>query len=274
VHDTIAERFPLLTLPSARARLRWRIKVGLAIRQARLVLTVSEYSARSLTQVLGIPRSRIRVALEAPAAAYVPSEPADIGPAAARVGVPAGAPWFLYVGGFNPHKRIDTIVRCHARVARDAAVPPHLLLVGAASGDVFHGEAERLRMLIGEAGTEPLVHWTGFVPDEEVRHLASGAVALLMPSECEGFGLPAVEAGACGTPVIATVESPLPELLAGGGIFVRPGDEKAIEGAMRELLYDERRRRDLGRQARERASALSWQDGARSALSALHEAAT
>ncbi|HEU4565231.1 MAG TPA: glycosyltransferase, partial [Gemmatimonadaceae bacterium] len=69
IHDAIAERFPELTLPSARARLFWRLKVGLALRQARLVLTVSDYSARDLQRVLGVEAERIRVAVEAPAAA-------------------------------------------------------------------------------------------------------------------------------------------------------------------------------------------------------------
>jgi glycosyltransferase involved in cell wall biosynthesis len=273
VHDTIAERFPHLTLPSTRARLFWRLKVGLAVRQARLVLTVSEYSARSIASVLGVPRERIRVTVEAPAAAYSPSGDADIAAAAGRLGLPAGVRWFVYVGGFNPHKRVDAIIRAHARVAREQTPPPRLLLVGAVSGDVFLGERERLRELIRAEGTEALVVWPGFVADAELRHLVSGAVASLLPSECEGFGLPAVEAAACGTPVIATLESPLPELLEGGGIFVAPGDVDAVSQAMRGLLCDEVRRQAMGRKARERTAALSWDAGARYALDALYEAA-
>ena len=117
------------------------------------------------------------------------------------------------------------------------------------------------------------MHWTGFLPDEELRHLHSGAVALLLPSLCEGFGLPAVEAAACGTPVIATTSSPLPELLAGGGLFVAPGDEGALTSALVELLDHETARRTMGLRARERASELSWARSARSAHGALQEAA-
>lgn len=274
VHDTIAERFPHLTLPSARARLFWKLKVALALRQARLVLTVSDYSARSITEVLGVSPSRLRVAVEAPAPSYGPSDQAAIDAAASRMSIPAGSAYFVYVGGFNPHKRLDVVVEAHVRVARDMGTrPPHLVLVGTTSGDVFHGDLARLREQIRAAGTEPLVHWPGFLPDDELRHVLSGATASLLPSECEGFGLPAVEAAACGTPVIATLESPLPELLEGGGIFVRPGDVDAVASAMRRLLSDSTERAHLGATARQRAAGLTWENCARSALGAIREAA-
>lgn len=274
VHDAIAERFPELTLPSPRARLFWRLKVGLALRQARLVLTVSDFAAGEIAEVLGIQKGRIRVTSEAPAAEYAPSEDKKaIAALAARVGVPAGARWFTYVGGFNPHKHVDAIVRAHAAVAKEMSAPPHLLLVGTIDKDVFHGDQAKIRRAISEAGTEALVHWTGFLPDGELRHLHSGAVALLLPSACEGFGLPAVEAAACGTPVVATTASPLPQLLEGGGIFVTPGDAPALEAALRTLLTDDLGRARMARIALERARALSWRRGAEAAMAALHEAA-
>ena len=267
VHDAIAERFPELTLPSPRARLFWRCKVGLAVAQAELVLTVSEFAAGDLVAVLGIARSKLRIALEAPAAAFRPSE------VAANVGVPAGCPWFVYVGGFNPHKHLDVVVRAFAEVARGRRPVPHLVLVGATDGDVFFSSQQRIRQLIAELAIEHLVHWPGFVPDESLRHLHSGAVALLLPSACEGFGLPAVEAAACGTPVVATTASPLPDLLEGGGIFVAPGDEPGLTVAMKRLLDEPSTRQAMAVRALERARALTWNRGARSALAAIHEAA-
>jgi len=271
IHDTIPERFPALTMPSARARLFWAIKVRFALMQARMVLTVSEYSANSIAELLRVPRERIRVCVEAPAAAYRPSATEEIRAAARRAGLPDDAQWFVYVGGFNPHKRVDLILRAHASIAAAQHPAPHLLLVGSRSGDVFHKEAETLDAIVKDAGTEHLVHWTGFVADEELRPLLGGAIASLLPSEAEGFGLPAVEAAACATPVIATVESPLPELLAGGGLFVRPGDLAALEAAMRRLLMDGTLREEMGRVAFKRASSLSWDDGADGALAAIRE---
>ena len=274
VHDAIAERYPRLTLPSARARLFWRLKVRLALLQADLVLTVSDYAARELQDVLGVPAARIRVAVEAPAAAYRPGEPAEVAATAARVGLPPGAKWLIYVGGFNPHKRVDRIVRAHARVA--AAHPDldlHLVLVGTVNGDVFHSELDHIHRVIAEAGTGTRVHWPGFVPDAELRNLHTGALALVLPSESEGFGLSAVEAAACGTPVVATMASPLPELLEGGGIFIPPGDEEALAGALQRLIADGALGRTMGEQARVRAGALSWERSARTALDALREVA-
>ncbi len=274
VHDAIAERFPELTLPTRRARLFWSAKVALALMQARLILTVSEFAAREISEVHRVSRARLRVALEAPAGAYRPSkDQAEVAAAARRAGVEGKSRWFAYVGGFNPHKHVDILVRAHAAIAAGMSDPPLLLLVGTLDGDVFHGAGSRIRETIRVAGTEALIRWTGFVPDEELRHLLTGALALVLPSASEGFGLPAFEAAACGTPVVATTESPIPELLAGGGLFVRPGDVDALASALRRLLSDEPARRELGATALRRAAALTWPAGARAALAALREAA-
>lgn len=276
IHDAIAERFPELTLPSRRARLFWNAKVRLALAQSRLVLTVSEYSRRDVATVHGFPEQRIRVAVEAPAEAYRPVEDGEaVRKCAEAIGIPRGARWIIYVGGFNPHKHVDLIVRAHAHVVeeRKDQDPVHLVLVGATEGDVFHGSLAHIQATIEDAGTGDLVHWPGFVPDEELAHLHSGALALLLPSEVEGFGLPAVEAAACGCPVIATTESPLPELLEGGGIFVEPGDGDALTRAVATMVDDGEQRDRMARTALERARRLSWASAGAAAMDALRTAA-
>jgi glycosyltransferase involved in cell wall biosynthesis len=275
IHDAIAERFPELTLPSRRARIFWNSKVRLAIWQSRLVLTVSDYSARELASVLEIDRSRIRVALEAPAPAFRPSESqAAITAAAARAGLPDHARWITYVGGFNPHKRVDVLVRAHGALVQElGAAAPYLVLVGAATRDSFHKNVDAIEREIAAAGSADFVRWAGYVEDEELRHLHSGALALVLPSECEGFGLPAIEAAACGSPVVATLESPLPELLAGGGVFVKPGDEQGLIDALRHVLTNEPARKIMGSRAHARACDLTWSRSASAVLAALREAA-
>lgn len=275
IHDAIAERYPHLTLPSLRARMFWRAKVWLALRQSTLVLTVSDFARDEIVEVLGVAPERMRVAVEAPAQVYRPQEDAArIAAAARRVGVPEGAPWFTYVGGFNPHKHVDAIVRAHARVAQAAPEPPpHLVLVGPTSEDGFHSHLDEVRQAVADAGTEALVHWAGYLPDEDLRDLHSGARGLLLLSASEGFGLPAVEAAACGCAVVATTASPLPTLLEGGGFFVAPADVTAASEAMVALLTDAALRDRMGDTARCRAAELSWARAAEVALEALREAA-
>lgn len=275
VHDAIVERFPELTIPQRRARLFWHLKMKLALAQARLILTVSDFAAGDIASVLHVKRDRIRVAVEAPAAEYaLPCEPAEIARAAAAVGLPAGARWFVYVGGFNPHKHVDALVHAHAALVRSSGpAAPHLVLVGSITNDVFHGNRAHIQRAIDDEGTAARIHWAGFVDDQELRLIHAGAVALVLPSACEGFGLPAVEAAACGTPVVATTESPLPQLLAGGGLFVAPGDVPGLTAALTAIAGDETARRAMGARARAMAAELSWDRCARAALSALREAA-
>ncbi|MDX2208170.1 MAG: glycosyltransferase family 1 protein [Gemmatimonadales bacterium] len=273
VHDAIAERFPELTLPSTRARFFWRLKVGLAVRQADLVLTVSDYAAEQVAAAHRLPTARIRVAVEAPASCYYPATPAEVAESQAAVGLPPGAAYFTYVGGFSPHKRLDVILRAHAALAAEGQTVPYLLLIGRLEGDSFLTSRSELLALIAELGTAGQIIWTGYAADATVRALHTGAVASLLVSESEGFGLPAVEAAACGTPVIATTESPLPHLLAGGGIFVAPGDLSALTEAMGRLLQSPVAARALGQIAREGAARLTWRRTAEATLSALQEAA-
>ncbi|MCI0433225.1 MAG: glycosyltransferase family 4 protein [Gemmatimonadetes bacterium] len=274
IHDAIPERFPALTMPTRRARWFWNAKVWLAVRQADLILTVSDYAAGEIESALGVSRARIRVATEAPAAAYAPTHDCEaIAAAVAPWGLGPADRWFVYVGGFNPHKRVDRIVRAHAEVARGRDRPPHLLLVGQPADDRFYKAVDEIRAAITASGTDALVHWLGWVDDETLRYIHAGSLALVLMSESEGFGLPAVEAAACGAPVIATTESPLPRLLAGGGLFVEPGDHDALVRALRTMTDDERQRSAMAARAREAAARMTWEPGARAALDALREAA-
>lgn len=275
IHDAIAERFPELTLPSGRARLFWHAKVRLAIWQATTILTVSEFAADEIVDVHKVSRAKVRVAVEAPSPVYRPSETAaETAAVSVRLGLPGGSRWITYVGGFSPHKNVHLLAEAHGRVyAELGESTPWLVLVGALSGDPFHGAQGQIRAAIEAAGSASRVLWPGFVSDDDLRHLHSGAVALALPSMNEGFGLPAVEAAACGCPVVATTASPLPALLDGGGYFVRPGDVDGLTAALRQLTTDEPTRRRLGTAARERATRLSWSSAARAALDTLAEAA-
>ena len=279
IHDAIPERFPDLTLPSRKMRLFWRFKVGLAIRQARRVLTVSDHAARDLERIHGISRSRITVATEAPSSTFYAVTDEESGDVAASVAavlgdLPPGRRWFTYVGGFNPHKNVPVLIRAHAALARElGGDAPMLLLVGSRDYDDFFSDVPAITAAIDREGTGPIVKWTGFLEDEILRYIHSSAIALVLPSDAEGFGLPAVEAAACGSPVIATRESPLPDLLFGAGFFVAPRDEAGLLSAMRELATNTELHRRFSRAAIEAAGNLTWERGASAALAAIRKAA-
>ena len=275
IHDAIADRYPELTLPSRRARVFWRIKVSMAIAQARLIMTVSDYAAREIADVLRVTPARIRVAVEAPAPAYAAAiERQTVDAALAKHQLAGSQRWFVYVGGFNPHKNVDLLVRAHAQLTRELGPDaPLLLLIGPRATDVFHSDEARIARVIEEEQMQERVRWLGFVSDDDLRAIHSAAVGLILPSTCEGFGLPAVEAAACGAPVIATTASPLPELLEGGGLFIPPGRVDVVLDALRTLATDEGARTRMGRTAQQRALSLSWTKAARCALDALYEAA-
>ena len=276
IHDAIPERFPNLTLPSRKMRLFWNLKVGFALRQARTVLTVSEHAARDLERILRIPRSRIKVASEAPSTSFYPvseEESRDI--LSTVVGAPVpGRRWFTYVGGFNPHKNVPVLIRAHAALTREMGDgAPLLLLVGAHDHDDFFSDVPAINEAIAHEGTASMVKWTGFLEDEVLRSIHSSAIALVLPSDAEGFGLPAVEAAACGSPVIATRESPLPDLLEGAGFFIDPRDETALISAMRDLAANAELRQRCSLAALAAARNLTWERGASVALAAIREAA-
>jgi alpha-1,3-rhamnosyl/mannosyltransferase len=274
IHDTIPERHGAIVFPSRRTRWLWNAKSRWARWQARTVITVSEYARRALHQVFGIPLERIVVTPEAPSPVFGPV--ADDAPRRAWLserGIPASDDYLLYVGGFNPHKNLLGLVRAWARAREHTGADVGLLLVGDHERDVFHHEVSAIRAAVDAEGLAGRVHWPGFVPDPELRHLYAGARALVLPSLEEGFGLPAVEAAACGAPCVATRESPLPEVLEGGGVFFDPREEGALTAALEALLGDAARRDALAARARERAAALSWDVTAERTLEALERTA-
>jgi len=268
-HDVIAERHGAVVFPTRWNRWMWGAKVWLARRRACALITVSEWSRRALSEFFGTPIDEIYVTLEAPSPSFTPALEAETRRQWLKErNLPEDADYFIFVGGFNPHKNLAALIDCFAEVA-ETRPNLHLILVGDYEGDVFHIDVEGLRERIAKHGLERRAILAGFVPDDALRHLYSGARALLIPSLEEGFGLPAVEAAACGTPCIATTQSPLPELLEGGGLFVDPGDRAGLTRAMLQLADDDEIRRALGAAALERARALSWRATAEATREAL-----
>ncbi len=139
----------------------------------------------------------------------------------------------------------------------------HLVLVGDWAGDVFYTCYEELCTLVERHGLGGAVHFTGFVPDEDLVHLYTACQAFVLPSFLEGFGLPAVEAMACGAAVVASNVGSLPEVLDGAGELFDPHDTAALVGYLKRILQDSVYQRELQTRSLQRALDFSWETSAR-----------
>jgi glycosyltransferase involved in cell wall biosynthesis len=135
--------------------------------------------------------------------------------------------------------------------------------VGDHEEDAFVSCYQDVSRLVDSLGLRSRVTFTGYLPDDDLVVLLNEATVLVLPSLTEGFGLPAVEAAACGCPVIATSESPLPELLGEGGRYFDPRDAQALERLLAEVLQSEELRERMRQAGISAARTLSWQSAAR-----------
>ncbi|MCC6546263.1 glycosyltransferase family 4 protein [Candidatus Sumerlaeota bacterium] len=273
IHDAIPERHPGDVFPDAKSRLFWNIKTAMALRDASMLVTVSDHAKHELMDVFSLCEDDIEVVSEAPGHVFVESFGSPLTESLRkRVSLREGERFFLYVGGFGPHKNLERLLRVYETMHAGADAPK-LVMVGDFEGDSFFSNHGSLREWLGRNGMERSVSFPGFVPDEELGALYANCIALLLPSKREGFGLPAVEAAAAGAPVIATIHSPLPNVLDGGGIFVDPDSDNQIAGAMRVMMNDADRRATFAGRAREAATALSWETSARRLLECFRKVA-
>jgi glycosyltransferase involved in cell wall biosynthesis len=262
-HDTIAEALPEKVFPTWRGRLLWNLKCRLALRRAAGIITVSQASARALAEHFRIAPGRIGVITEGPSEPYGrPAEPVNP-QMLQRRDLEAGCRFFLYVGGISPHKNLGTLLHAFAQLRRTRAYEDvRLLVVGDYAGDVFHTCYQALQDLTGTLNLRGQIRFTGYVPDEELVHLYAAAQALVLPSLLEGFGLPAVEAMACGCPVLASSAGSLPEVVGDAGLLFDPQDAGAICAAMRRVLDNVDLRSQLSERGRQRCERFTWQRSA------------
>ena len=264
VHDVIAEEYPDLVFPDRRRRQLWTLKGRLAHYQADYILTVSEYAKGGIVRHFRHTPERVWVVEEAPDTIFRPLAPDEIDQAVLRCyGIAPADRFFLYLGGVNPHKNLVTLLEALAALCCQPGYKDvRLVIVGDIQTDVFTPGFAEVHARIAALGLAERVCVTGFLSDVDVLQFLNVAQALVLPSMAEGFGLPAVEAAACGTPVIATWNSPLPQLLAGGGLFFDPTQPSQLTQALGQILRDKEERQRLGQIALERAQELTWQRSA------------
>lgn len=274
IHDVIPELFPNLVFPSLQSKLFWRLKVAAGIAQSKFVVTVSEYSRLRLAETLKIPPARLRVVNEA-------SDPyfrrvTNCQPTALleQHGLRPGTRMLTYIGGFSPHKNLPLLVDVLRDLrARGGLDDVKLVFGGDYEGDVFFSGYQQLKRQVEQAGLVDSVVFTGYLRDDDLLALLNLSTLLVLPSFCEGFGLPAVEAAACGTPVIATTRSPLQELLGDGAIILEPEDRAGWTNAIADVLSDPAKHARMSAAALFAAGKLSWTNAAQQLLAIFSEAA-
>jgi len=274
IHDVIAEKYPRLTLPSVTARLLWRTKVDLACRQANAIATVSEYSRLSLLEHFRLPPERVFVVGEASDPIFRVMENPQPTPRLCSLGISSRGRVVVYVGGFGPHKNLKTLVSVFAHLAAQSEFSDvRLVLVGEHRNEVFHSCFTAVEAQVSTLGLSERVVFTGYLPDHELVVLLNLSSVLVLPSLMEGFGLPAVEAAACGCPVIATTASPLPQLLGDGGIYVDPMRSEEMVAALTRVLRSEQLRERMREAGIAAARRLSWESAARQMMGVIREVA-
>jgi glycosyltransferase involved in cell wall biosynthesis len=256
VHDMIFKLFP-----EHQKRLNyWYLNATMPLycRRADAILTVSESSKRDIVQHYGLDPAKITVVYEAAAPEFAPAPPTVVDRIRQRYGLPDR--FLIHVGTIEPRKNLTRLVEA-LQLLRDEglAVP---LVVTSARGWLYHDFFRRL----DELAVRDAVHLTGYVPAVDLPALYSAATAAVLASVYEGFGLPVLEAMACGTPVVCSHASCLPEIGGEAAQTFDPYDVRAMAEAIRAVWTAGELRAEMRRQGLAQAARFSWERAAEETL--------
>ena len=255
IHDIAFHLYPE-QYPGAKQRYL-RLMTRLSVQRATRVIAVSEATRQDVIRYYGAKPSQVVTVPNGVPADYHPLPPDEVAEFRAREGLPER--FILFVGTLQPRKNLETLLRAYAQVADD--IGWELVVVGA-TGWAYDPIFETARSL----GLAERVRFAGYVPGEDLPRWYNAAGMFVYPSLYEGFGLPLLEAMACGTPVIAANTSSLPEVVGDAGLLVDPRDADELAGAIRRLAESASLREDLSARGRQRAAAYSWRRTAEETL--------
>lgn len=234
---------------------RGRRRIPIMARRASRIIAPSEWTSREITAHLGIRRERIRVIYEAAREGMHPLTEAEAQPVLDKYGIQR--PYLLYVGTIEPRKNLLTLIQAYEEILKRTRHRPHLVLCGG-RGWLY----DEVFKLVEELRLSDMIKFTGYVPDVDLPALYSQAEIFVYPSLYEGFGLPPLEAMACGAPVVTSNTSSLPEVVGEAGLAVSPRDWRGLAGALIKLLDDAQLRAYYRRAGLERAGKFSWERAA------------
>jgi glycosyltransferase involved in cell wall biosynthesis len=251
IHDCIHLMFPQY-LPNRLAYVYAKGSMWMASKKANRILTVSEASKRDILRFFDVPPDKVSVihnAIDERFLAPANAERMDL----VRQRFQLEHPFVLYVGNIKPHKNIERLIDAFGRARSQG--PDHLKLV--IIGDEI-SKYPALRQSVHKHKLDKHVRFLGFQPTETLAAFYRLARAFVFPSLYEGFGLPPLEAMACGCPVVTSNVSSLPEVAGGAALLVDPYDEDAIAKGIVTAVTDESVRADLITRGIDRARSFSW----------------
>jgi len=214
------------------------------------IIAISEFTKRRIVERLGVRPDKVTVIPNGVDARFSPQTPERVEAVRKSLRITAPA-YLLCVGSLEPRKNLRRLLEAWAVVQPSLGADTQLVIAGAkGSSTVFEGV--RLDPL------PPQVHFTGYVSDEELPCLYAGALALIYPSLYEGFGLPPLEAMACGTPVVTSNGTSIPEVADGAAVLVDPEDVDSIADGIRQMVSSAALRERLRGLGLERASRTTW----------------
>lgn len=263
VHDLsflhIPESFP----PTLRLALR--VLVPWSMARAARIITDSEYSRRDIMARYAIGPGKIAVISLGADARFRPCASEETLSVLDRYGLRPG--FYLSLGRLNRRKNLERLLQAYARIRTDGGVDAPLVVGG--KSDYRVPAILRRANLPGQASG---VRFTGFIPDEDLPAFFSAAACFVYPSLFEGFGLPMLEAMACGTPVVASNRAALPELVGDAALLVDPESVEAMAQAMARVLTDKDLAADLRRRGLARSRQFSWRETAERTLAVYRDA--
>ena len=259
VHDVSFIEHPEFFTRSRAIQLRLTVKR--TARSAACVLTPSEFSKRSILKAFGLPEDRVVVAPNAVSEEFRPRSAVQ---AAAEIrqhyGIPA--PFLLTVGDLQPRKNHEGLIRAFAELVRQYPHLPHRLVI--VGQDTWYGD--RVRRAAATSGLGERIHFPGFVPDEDLLRFYAACEVFVFPSFYEGFGLPILEAMACGRAVACSNTASMPEVADAAAILFDPWSPGEILRAIRDLVTDPELRAHRERLGLKRAASFSWRKAAEKTL--------
>ncbi|TMC95936.1 MAG: glycosyltransferase family 4 protein [Chloroflexi bacterium] len=237
----------------------------LALRKATLIICPSHYTGHEVETTYPHTRGRVRVVGEAVSDRFRPGGPEAI--ASARQWLSVDEPYVLFVGTIEPRKNLARLIRAFERAVFETGAPHHLVIAGGSGWR----QAAALAALQA-SHVRDRIHMAGYIPDELLAGAYSGADVFAYPSLSEGFGLPPLEAMACGCPVITSNTSAIPEVVGDAAVTVDPRNEGSLTEGLSLLMTSHAMRRDLSVRGTARAASFRWDQVARQVIDVYREA--